>query len=269
MDQEAILKHLVAWASEEDNIRLAVLTGSVARDDDRFDALSDLDIELYVNDPGPFLEQRGWYERFGHVLVVEELENPDWHPTRLVYYVDGKIDFMIGQVEVARAGIEYDEPYLILLDKDELGERMQRKSVESRPPSPSEFLRSVNWFYAAALMEAKCIVRREPWKAALRDRDLKDELLKMIEWDHRGRHGWGYDTGHSGGHLRAWADEDILAALDDCWPDFSFQAMTDALRASVALFDALEIRTASALGIEAFDGQAVHEEIERILRLTT
>jgi aminoglycoside 6-adenylyltransferase len=268
MDHEAIVERVVAWGSEEDNIRLAVLTGSVAPGDDQFDALSDLDIELYVNDPLLLLEQKEWFGLFGHVLVVEELENPDWHPTRLVHYVDGKIDFMIGQVEAVRVGVEYDQPYRILIDKDGLGERLRRANVEALPPSPSEFLRSVNCFYAAALMEAKCIVREEPWMASLRDRDLKDELLNMIGWDHGTRRGWDPETRQSDRHVRGWVDEDILVALDDCWADFSTGAMRRALRASVALFDTLETRTAGALGIEAFDGRAVQEEIERILGFT-
>src|SRR3954447_6014945 len=146
MDQEAILERVVSWASEEDNIRVAVLTGSVARGDDQFDSLSDLDIELYVKDPRPLLERSDWYERFGQVLVVEELEEADWHPTRLVYYVDGKIDFMIGHVDHAKSGIEYEQPYRILIDKDGLGGQMRVANVETTPPSPSEFLRSANWF---------------------------------------------------------------------------------------------------------------------------
>lgn len=267
MDQEAILKRVVTWATEEDNIRLALLTGSVARGDGQFDELSDLDIELYVTDPRPLREQREWYEQFGYVLVVEELENLGWHPTRLVYYVDGKIDFMIGQVDAARAGIEYDRPYLILVDKDGLGETLRRGSVEARPPSQAEFLRSISWFYAGALMEAKCIVREESWMAVLRDRDLKDELLRMIEWDHRTRYGWNYDTWYGGMHFRDWMDEDIRVALGSCWADFSPLAMRRALRASVALFDTVATRTAGALGIAVFDREAVRKEIERLLGL--
>jgi len=267
VDQKATLGRVVPWALEEDNIRVAVLTGSVARGDDQFDSLSDLDIELYVKDPRPLLERSDWYERFGQVLVVEELDDPDWHPTRLVYYVDGKIDFMIGHVDHAKTGIEYEQPYRILIDKDDLGEHMRFRQRRETPPLPSEFLRSVNWFYAAALMEAKSIVREEPWLAYLRDRDLKDELLKMVEWDHSVRHRWERETLRVGLHLRDRLDDDVLSALDSCWADFSVQEMQRALRASIALFNELATRTAHALGMEAFDARATLAEIERILAL--
>lgn len=47
MEQLRMLDELRSWASEDDNIRLVVLTGSFARGDAAADALSDLDIELY------------------------------------------------------------------------------------------------------------------------------------------------------------------------------------------------------------------------------
>ena len=94
MDQARVLDDVVAWATDDLNVRLVVVTGSFALGD--HDELSDLDIELYVRETHPLLEETAWFERFGDVLVTEALENPDWHPTRLVYYVDGKIDFMIG-----------------------------------------------------------------------------------------------------------------------------------------------------------------------------
>jgi aminoglycoside 6-adenylyltransferase len=84
-----LLDDVVAWARDDDNVRLVVLTGSVARGEG-VDELSDLDVELYAHDPDELLADRTWYRRFGDVLAVEELENPGWNPTRLVYYVDGK-----------------------------------------------------------------------------------------------------------------------------------------------------------------------------------
>ena len=77
MHHERALKDIRDWASADENVRLAVLTGSAARGPDALDPLSDLDIELYVVDSRHLLDDGIWYERFGHVLVVEELENPD------------------------------------------------------------------------------------------------------------------------------------------------------------------------------------------------
>src|SRR5829696_5133466 len=192
MDQARTLADVVAWAEDEENIRLVVVTGSVARAEPH--ELSDIDVELYVRDPSVLLGDRGRYGRFGDVLAVEELENPGWNPTRLVYYVDGKIDFMIGALAVLDRGVTYHRAFRVLLDKDGLADRIRIDRSPPSPPSAEDFRRCVYWFTAAALMQAKDIVRDEPWKAKVRDRDLKDELLEMIEWDHRVRYGWDFDT---------------------------------------------------------------------------
>ena len=53
---------VIAWATDDPNVRLVVVTGSFARG--AHDELSDLDIELYVRDPSLLLEETAWYERF-------------------------------------------------------------------------------------------------------------------------------------------------------------------------------------------------------------
>ena len=69
MDQRVILDRIRAWAEDDNNIRLMVVTGSVARGE--ADVLSDIDAELFVQDPVALLTTSGWYEQFGTVLAVE------------------------------------------------------------------------------------------------------------------------------------------------------------------------------------------------------
>lgn len=194
-----LLAGVTEWAEADDNVRVAILTGSAARDGG--DALSDLDVELYVGDPTALLADRSWYQRFGTVLAVEELPNPGWHPTRLLYLQGGKIDFMIAPL-AAVPGSRYDRPYRVLVDKDSLTAGLPApQRTDTAPPTPEAFDTCANWFWAAAIMSARCIVRADPWAAKFRDWDLKVELLKMIEWDHRARYGWDYDTRFNGKNL--------------------------------------------------------------------
>lgn len=250
----------------EKDVRLAVLTGSFAAGV-ATDSFSDLDIELYVRDDRSLLRSAGWYRQFGDVLVVEALPSRGWHPTRLVYYVGGKIDFMIARESALDRGITYSRPYRVLVDKDGLGRRLSKNAVGSgNPPTERDYLRCVNWFYAAALMCAKCVVRRDPWAAKYRDWDLKCQLLLMITWDHKVRYGWDYDTRFRGRRLRDWADDDVAQDLAGCWGTFSEESIEAALMASVKLFERLNSPTASALGVDPFDSTAVQAEICRILR---
>jgi aminoglycoside 6-adenylyltransferase len=270
MDHQQVLAQLVTWATREDGIRALVLTGSGARGPAALHPLSDLDVVVYAADPTTLLDDASWYERFGDVLVVEALEDPEGHPTRLVYYVGGKIDFTIapalddataeGLLRRPIAGARHVE---VLVDKDGIG--FVAAAPPPGPPEAADLLRCNHWFHAAAIMCAKAIARREPWQAKARDWDAKQQLLQMIEWDHRARHGWTYETWHGGKHLDRWMDEDIRAQLEGCWSGFALDEAELALRRTMDLFEAVSRRTAEQLGVEPFDAGPVREEIATIL----
>jgi aminoglycoside 6-adenylyltransferase len=266
VDQARVLDDVVAWATDDPNVRLVVVTGSFARGD--HDELSDLDVELYVRETHPLLEETAWYERFGEVLVTEGLENPEWHPTRLVYYVDGKIDFTIAAVSVLSEGVVYDGRYLVPVDKDGREDRLE-PTVGVPPPSADEFRRCIDWFYAAALQYAKAVVHDDPWPVKTRDADLKAQLLQMLEWEHGVRTGWASRPPHNGSGngsgIAGWAAPDIAAAIAACWADFSIPASIEAVRHSVRLFDQVSERVAKSLVFDAPAGRRAAAEVDRIL----
>jgi len=267
MDHQAVLEHLLDWAQSDDNIRSSVLTGSLARDPGAADAESDLDVELYVTDPSLLLQDDSWYHQFGEVLVVEALENPGWHPTRLVYYAEGKIDFMIAPAAILRGSVRYDRPFRVLIDKDGASSAFQRTTrARGHEPSAAEFFQCVHWFYAATIMWAKYLARDDLWAAKQRDWDSKTLLLTMVEWDHKARKGWDYDTWYLGTHLREWVDADLLDPIAACWSGFTRQESLRALRASLSLFEMLSTRTATALSIAPFDATRVCRRLDRLLQ---
>ena len=247
MNQQQVLQDILRCAIDDPNIRVVVLTGSMALGSEYVHQLSDLDVELYVADESALLGDDTWYTRFGEVLVVEALPNPGRHPTRLVYYVDGKIDFMIGPV-TALATTRYDRPFQVRLDKDGIATQLAMRSPASSSPSDEAFAQCIHWFYAAAIMAAKRNVRDEPWQAKQRDWDLKQQLMRMIEWDHKARYGWSNDTWSRGKRLKEWIDTDLLADLDACSALRRRRQCSSPLLRSVDLFDRLATRTALAAG---------------------
>jgi aminoglycoside 6-adenylyltransferase len=265
MDHQGVLGTIIEWAEADDNIRAVVLTGSMARGVEHTDEWSDLDVELYAEDQARLLDDDSWYATFGKVLAVEALPNPGEHPTRLLYLVDGKIDFTVAPA-TSLATTGYVRPFRVLIDKDEKAVDLAvAVPLPARWPTPAELVECMNFFFAAALMCAKAIVRGELWAATIRDRDLKDQLLTMIEWDHKARYGWDYDTWYDGKYLRAWADADVQQALASCWARFDAGDMRRALIASLDLFEILAERLQSATGSIAFDVAAARAEVLRIL----
>jgi aminoglycoside 6-adenylyltransferase len=265
MDRVAMLRRIECWAREEENIRVLVITGSTARG--ATDDLSDLDLELYVTDPARLLEATEWYEAFGDVLVVEALANPWWHPTRLVNYMGIKVDFMIATIGDLATAV-YRRPFRVLVDKEDATGHLY---VEPKGPQPvpraDEFLECIHWFYAEALMAAKCITRGELWMAKSRDAELKSMLLRMLEWDHRARYGADYETWYLGTHWREWMDSDVQAALIECWAGADAESSATALMHTIDLFVRVSERTAALLSQPTFDHQKVSEEVQHLLAL--
>ncbi|WP_051133275.1 aminoglycoside 6-adenylyltransferase [Nocardia paucivorans] len=144
-----------------------LLTGSAAQGADH--PLSDRDIQVFTTDIAALLEDESWWERLGEVLVVERLEDGDGNPTRLVYYAGGKLDFTLLPADDL-GGRFYGRPFRVLLDKDSIAGTASHRPLVASAPKAGEFWESVNWAWAAALMEAKAIVRDEPWSAKLRTR---------------------------------------------------------------------------------------------------
>ena len=260
MDYQSVLDAIVSWANPNPNVRAVVLTGSAAAGTQH--PLSDRDIELHVHDTEPLERDDTWWKGLGQVLAVERLENSEDQPTRLVYYVGGKLDFTLVSTDDDRG--DYDRPFSVLLDKDDTTSSFALTEPSRELPDQDLFDECCHWSTAAALMTAKAIVRDEPWSAVLRDADLKTELLRMIEWDHAVRYGSSRDVRYLGTRMRQWMDPDLQARLDRCWASFGDDSGT-ALLASLELFAELAERLAAALGLTDFHHHLVRGEVEQIL----
>lgn len=263
MDYEQVIEKLKRWATADDRIRALVLTGSGATGATH--PLSDRDIEVVTTAVEELLDDESWWMELGDVLVVERLENADGNPTRLAYYVGGKIDFTLLTPDQLGART-YDRPAVFLLDKDGLAADLDHKAPEWEHPRADENEESIHWAYAAALMSAKGLVRGELWPAKLRDNDLKEHLLEMIEWDHRPRYGGSYDTRYLATRMNEWMDQDIRMELSSCWGHFDARDSALALRRTVALYRRVAERTTNFYGLDVrVDSQKVADEIEAIL----
>ncbi|WGD38405.1 aminoglycoside 6-adenylyltransferase [Lysinibacter sp. HNR] len=262
MDYTQVINTLVHWASTRDDIRALVLTGSAASHTAH--PLSDRDIEVFSTDVPALLTDETWWRALGEVLVIERLTDGENNPTRLVYYRGGKIDFTLLPPEQLRARPR-SQAFRVLLDKDNIASSLSLHKQTALPPSAQDFNESINWAWAAALMQARAIVRHEPWSAKIRDADLKKELLRMIEWDHHARYGSGFNTHHRGARMRQWMDAEVQQALEQCWAGFSAEDSIRALRATTTLYRSLAGRTATNLALPDFNHGQLETELHRIL----
>jgi hypothetical protein len=86
----------------------------------------------------------------------------------------------------------------------------------------------VESFWYAAFQQAKHLRRGDLWVAKLRDRELKDALLRMLAWHAGAAHGWQLDTWHDGRFMHEWVSERTWLAEA---PEASPRALAQAERA--------------------------------------
>lgn len=106
MDSDGLLEAIVDWGSGDPNIVALILTGSRSRQE-LVDEFSDIDIEVVAQDVEALSRDDRWLERFGPLMVRQDLAMPDGSPTRLIFFAEGhKVDFTLcdqGRLDRRRA----------------------------------------------------------------------------------------------------------------------------------------------------------------------
>jgi aminoglycoside 6-adenylyltransferase len=251
----ALVAAITAWAQSRPDIHAVVLAGSYARTDAISDVWSDLDLVLFVTDPGSFVAGAAWLHRFGEVLAPRLNDTGRGTPEWLVLYGNGtKADFMFvagaGDLPQMLAAFPYQDVLRrgvrVLVDKTpSAGQPLP--SVEPVPPvSPSatEFANTVYAVLVAADKTARLLCRVDLWRAKmLCDGEIKSHLLAMLAW-HAQAHG-AQDTWYEGRFLNAWADPRALAALPATFALYDPTGLWRALEATLDLFGWLATETAA------------------------
>jgi len=262
-DPGILIDRVLAFAQDDDGIDAVILTGSRARGSgvDRF---SDLDIELIGPGSRELTGRDGWLAAFGEVLVALHLENggrdePEW-PTCLCVFAGGrKIDFMLAGPQrlenMRRHGLDdlYLRGYRILLDKGSFAADLPTSRPtppRKTPPDQEQFERNLRGFWFEATQIAVCIARNELWFARFRDHGLKVSLLTMLEWFAVSQTPES-DTWYHGRHIRDWLAPPWYEKVEGAFGCFDIAEATHSLIATVDLYEAVSIRTATALGLRA------------------
>lgn len=133
--EQDVLNLLKHWAEQRANVRTILLVSSRADPRRQPDLLSDYDMEVFVRDARPFMEDDAWVSDFGDIIVrwpaaPQPTFSDDWI-TQLVLYEDGiRIDFQITALAPGTSE-NLDNGYRILVDKDGAAAQLPEPSPNS------------------------------------------------------------------------------------------------------------------------------------------
>jgi len=249
------------WARSQDDVRAAVVVGSQARSHAPADRWSDLDVLLFLDDPGRLARDAGWIEAFGTpVLTFLESTAVGSRVERRVLYDDGQdVDFVLLEASAWRELAEAPEAlevlargHRVLHDELDLARPLADLALPVGEASPDAvaFTDLARDFWYHALWTAKKLRRGEVFTAIqCLDGYLKARLATLLGWHARALDPTA-DTWHGGRFLERWADPGALAALERAYAHYDLRDVARALWETIDLWQGVEEETARRLGLE-------------------
>ena len=255
---DPIITRLLSFGRDSSNVQALVMTGSRARRDDSVDQWSDYDIELICNDPRALETDDAWIHELGEVWVYLCLRQDRGYATRLVFYEGGvKIDFTLADrqriSQMASEGLDalFQRGYDVLLDKHSITRDLP--TATGRPPRRSrpaeaDFVAAVEEFWFEAAHIPKYLARREPWVVKFRDWTMKEQLLKLLEWNAILKGEGAADVWQIGSQMQSWVEDRTWQELRGVFARFDEDDSRRSLLATVELFQRLQQEVAAKGG---------------------
>ena len=264
---EQIMANFVQWAQKQSNIRAVLVIGSRGRVDHPADQWADLDLLFITTDPYRFLTKTDWLYNLGIPWLTYVEDDAGVLERRVLFEGGVDVDFVPFSLEQIEKMMGVDLLPLedvilpgirVILDKDGFTEifhtareALTEAPTRSIPPHATELMEVINNFWYHALWVSKKLQRGELWYAKwAADGQMKELLLRMLEWHARATHGWDYNTWKDGRFLEEWADPRALKDLRHTYAHYEKENIEQALLATIDLFRWLTHETTALLNYE-------------------
>lgn len=269
-----MLDLIVGVAESEESVRAVLLGGSRTDQDAAKDVYRDFDIVYLVKDVSLYWDDEEWIERkFGKPALLQKPESMrlippdgDGNYVYLMLFPDGnRIDLTFTEAVPEDDG----EPVLVLLDKDGILPEYRADPGYRYVGKPDQklFSNCCNEFYWCLQNAAKGLARRElPYAMDMRDRYVRDMLIRMISW----RIGVGWDfrvsVGKHGKRFRLLLPEEEYRRYLATYSGAELKEAWDALFRMTALFGDTARFVAGKMGFLFREGEekAARDYLERV-----
>ena len=269
--EQEIIRKLIRLGQSNDAIRAVLLTSSLCNPNAPADILSDFDVELFFDDPTPFVESDEWIETLGLGPIMALWHWPnEWDEepgsgrtwTRMVYYRDGtKMDislaFLADLRELSSADAlpdGYDIGYRVLVDKDGVTTSLKPPTYQAfilKPPTQAQFTSRIETFWMDSTYVARYLWRDDIVGAKWRLNCLTDGTLReMLEWSVAMDRDWMWKPGWHGRGLSKALKPDACAELIESYAAGSIADLWESLFRTTALYRKTAIKVAERLGYQ-------------------
>lgn len=249
-EREEKIKEIIHWSKNNNDIRVVLLTSSLANPLAPVDDLSDLDIEIAFENNTSYISDKSWINLFGNpIAMIEEDENcfDDKHAMKMILYEDGvKVDFklysktkFVKETQQKELPEDWDIGYKVLIDKDGITQEMQKPTYQVsliKKPSEVEFRQLLTDFWWDTTYVAKSLVRDEIFYAKFTSEKIirVEYLIPLIEWYIASEHNWNITTNKYGRLFKKYLSREIWLKIEKT---FSGSDLKDNWNALFAMTD--------------------------------
>lgn len=262
--REEKLSSIIEWAERNKDVRVLLLTSSLANPLAPVDQFSDLDIEFVFEKNTGYISDKSWTLSFGNpIAMIEEDEScfDNKHAMKMVLYDDGvKVDFklyskskFLKETQQKELPEDWDIGYKILVDKDGITKEMLKPTHQVsiiKKPSEKEFQSILNDFWWDTTYVAKCIARDEIFYAKFMSETIirTEYLIPLIQWYIASEHNWNITTNKHGRLFKKYLNPEIWAKTEQTFSGSKLEDNWNALFAMAELFSEMGTKLSEKLG---------------------
>ena len=236
--EKEMMELIIGTAQNDERVRAVYMNGSRTNPNAPKDMFQDYDIVYVVEETASFINDKGWPERFGDILIMQYPDESPFYPSDkensygwLMLFKDGnRIDLTVKSIEHAKENILEDSLCIILLDKDGILPMIPEASDEThrvQKPTEEEYASTCNEFWWCLNNVTKGLWRREVTHVQdMLNFVVRKQLETMLSWKIGELTGYSVSIGKSGKYMYKWLSkkewEDYLATycgsnVDQIW----------------------------------------------------
>lgn len=262
--REEELNSIIEWAKKNEDVRVLLLTSSLANPLAPVDQFSDLDIEFVFEKNTGYIPDKSWTLSFGNpIAMIEEDEScfDTKHAMKMVLYDDGvKVDFklyskskFLKETQQKELPEDWDIGYKILVDKDGITKEMLKPTHQAsiiKKPSEKVFQSVLNDFWWDTTYVAKCLTRDEIFYAKFMSETIirTEYIIPLIQWYVASEHNWNITTNKHGRLFKKYLNSEIWAKTEQTFSGSKLEDNWNALFAMAELVSEMGTKLSEKLG---------------------
>ncbi len=217
--EKEMMELIIGTAQNDERIRAVYMNGSRTNPNAPKDMFQDYDIVYVVEETGSFINDKGWPERFGDILIMQYPDESPFYPSDkensygwLMLFKDGnRMDLTVKTIEHAKENVLEDSLCVILLDKDGILPAIPDTSDQThrvRKPTEEEYASACNEFWWCLNNVAKGLWRREvTYVQDMLNFVVRKQLELLLSWKIGILSDYSVSIGKSGKYMYKWLSE--------------------------------------------------------------